>query len=259
MTSSRASTYDLVPAVPPLWGRFAPTFYFPAIPVRLGPEWSQVVYARIDVGLPISQMDTSLSHHLMTTGFASYGATRAANVTVLRADHSPWLMVGTVPFEVVQHFGEHRSHPVTLGFESFLAYLRITFNFPKRSFTITAPQRLILPLRSESQVPMPDSVLEAERLIAAGSYSSGVASLLTGLMEALPSSSFGVSSSSASYLSSIVASSTGDPALGDLATRIADLRNRAVHGGEGEQPSEAEARTALKATKKVINALRRSA
>jgi hypothetical protein len=262
MTTSQVCQYKLVPAVAPSEDRFHPTSFFPAIPIRFGADWTRVVYARLDVAQSVSVVDASLAINI-AFDFSPLDQGRKVDVVVLRPDHSPWMQVDAVPFELRPPDPLHEEATgVTLGYESFLSALKLAFDFPRRTFTISAPQRFLLPRPRRSGEQFPNSILEAERLIALGSYSSAVASLLSGIEQALPPTAdlpSTYSSSSSAGLSRTVASITGDLELSSLVLVVSQLRNRAVHGTHMEQPTKEEAEEALKASKKVIRAISRSA
>lgn len=269
MTSSLTKEYSLVPALDPKEKSLSPASFFPAIPIALGDALDLITYTPLDVTLQVSKLTPGVLDEIGVPAVRrnSQAAPQGLlivylSVAVFNQDLEPWLNFDKVPFAVEAEATPNDSPTrITLGFRGFLEYLRLSINFRKKSMTVNSPKRFVLPQSDHRHIPMPSSIVQAEELIDAGSYSSSVALVAAGLEQSLLRPTYLSSSSSVATLKNLtntVMSLTKDETLTRDLAEIYYIRNRVVHGHEKEEVSETEARRVLSRAKKIIRKTSRS-
>jgi hypothetical protein len=268
MKHKLSRNFRLVPALEPQEGTLSPAAFFPAIPVSIGEMSQPIVYATLDVSLQISRLSPQL---LKQANIPSIDADHPASpqgiillhlpVTIRDQDLEPWLYFRNIPFSIAPELGTGtNASQMVLGSRGFLAHIRLSIDFPRKTMRITPPRRFLVAQPPSRAVAMPSSLVQAEDLIDAGSYSSAVVLIASGLEQSLLPPMRGMYSSSTSgELAESVRRSTGDPALSNAVLQMYGVRNRAVHGTEQDRITEAEAREVLSTAKRLLRKSQQSA
>lgn len=268
MKPSLSRKFRLVPALEPHEGTLSPAAFFPAIPVNVGDVSHHIVYATLDVSLQISRLGPEVlkQAHIPPVKTSQPSSPQGlvlvdVPLTVLDQDLGPWLYFRKIPFSVSPQLGIGTNPAqIVLGSRGFLAYLRVSLDFPRKAMTITPPRRFLIDRPPSSSVGMPSSFTQAEDLIDAGSYSSAVVLTTTGLEQTVLPTTYSLYPSSGSgRVAEILEQTAADPAMSTAVLRMYEVRNRAVHGPEADRITEAEARQVLSTAKQMLRKIRKSA
>lgn len=268
MTSKLSRNYELLPTLDPNATPLSPSAYFPAIPIQLVNTVSDVVFATIDVSLQVSlvdrdfaekmQLDSSLKdQNVKLSDQSGYMRT---TIIVLEPSLQPWLKFPRVPLGFMSSARKIQDpSKVVLGYKSFLAYLRLAIDFPKRTITLTGQKRFLFSETPPSKPLIPSGIAEAEDLIKVGSYTSGCALLVAGLEQWLLQSEVTLlpSSASAEDFQQGIRHLTGDLSFAHDIDEMYRLRNLAIHGTQSDPITEVEARAALATAKRIIRKAKR--
>jgi hypothetical protein len=233
---------------------------FPAVPVRINGHDGEPRYALVDTSAAVSRISNTLWHRLSVTAQndARHRSDRPRlSLTVCDEDFRPWLNFPGVPFELDASGepGPDDSEDLVLGFESCLANLRVSVDYPGRVLTISSSARWLIPtpLNSIGEISVPRRIEEGKELLKRGAYSSAVAMLVAGLEELLlsrrPGGALTVGVSSHRLLEWPAKTPKSQQAVQFLDS----LRNRAVHGRERDAISRAEAQQAFRKAKLLID------
>ena len=191
MTSQLSKKYKLLPTLDPNAAPLSPSAYFPAIPIKFIDSNRETVFATFDINLQVSLVDPDLADDLYIKffkveteeKFSDTSGIITSTIIILEPNLQPWLRFDKVPFSIISDARKEQDQSkVILGYKSLLAYLRLAIDYPKRTFTLTGQKRfLFIPETTSRSTLIPQGVVEAERLIRSGSYSSGSALLVASL------------------------------------------------------------------------------
>jgi hypothetical protein len=269
MTSKLSQNFELLPSLDPNGAPLSPSAYFPAIPIQIGNTLGDIVFATIDISLQVSLVERDFAEK-MQIGFSlkdqniklsdKFGY-MMTTIIVLEPTLQPWLKFNRVPFGIMSNARKFQdSSKVVLGYKSFLAYLRLVIDFPKRTLTLTGLKDFLFSETPPNKPLIPSGIVEAEDLIESGSFTSGSALLVAGLEQwLLQSNTINLSSPvSAESLKQGVRLLTGDSSFAHEIDEMYKLRNLAIHGTRSDPIiTEEEARTALATAKRIIRKTKR--
>src|SRR5262249_41910772 len=136
---------------------------------------------------------------------------------------------------------------LVLGFDSCLALLRLTIDYPRRQFRVSAPVCMLVVQEKKASPPLPSRIIEAERLLALGSYAAAVALAMAGIEEIFAEFARDIPVGS-NWVRQLEHATTTllDEERRQLFRQLRTIRNRAVHGSHTQRVSAAEARTAIR-------------
>ena len=262
MRRRSSNTYKLIPSKQSQSNSTAPLSFIPAIPVILKGEQSTLQYALIDTSAEVSEIDESiianmdLKSRVYSSAKVQDTSGRKAVIKVLYVElivcgpiGEPWLEFHNVPF-VVTKTNSIDKPDIVIGYDSVLAHLRLSLDFPRKELRISAPIEFELLSEMGSKQFLPSSIIEAENLIRMGSYRSALPMMISGLEEVLSSKIDERNlRKPISYLMNQNWLST--KMKGELRKSI-DLRNHAVHGLGFVQIKKKDAQSAMRTIKKII-------
>ena len=265
MKQTTAKVFDLLPSLQQREESLAPAAFIPAVPVRVEGENGPVTYAIVDTAAKISIASRQLFNASPDTPIV--GSMRMKRLggqdTVVQivktslmlcdTDFSPWLRLVEVPFALVPE-QEKEGAELVLGFDSCLALLRLTIDYPRRQFRVSAPVCMLVGQEKKASPPLPSRIIEAERLLALGSYAAAVALAMAGVEEIFAEFARDIPAGS-NWVRQLEHSTTTllDKERRQLFRQLSTIRNRAVHGPHTQRVSAAEARTAIRAAQELAH------
>jgi DNA-binding CsgD family transcriptional regulator len=201
--------------------------------VKLQAHRALSVYATIDTGSQLSVISEQIANQLelrrdRSSALYVAGAGRIeaelsqADVLICDEAFSPWIELTAVPFAIA----ENPQTGVVLGYESCLARLRVTLDYPAKVVEVEATRSLLAKRRRNDGIPA--RIDEGAELITSGSYTSGVILLSAGVEELLRRALGIHEGYSLSGMPDLHASGMS-PAAIDNVRRVRDARNMAVH------------------------------
>ena len=262
MKRRSSNIYKLIPSKQSRSNSTAPMSFIPAIPVILKGERATLQYALIDTSAEISVIDKSVMEH-MDLEYKVYSFAKArgtsGRITDLKVIYielivcspigEPWLEFHNVPF-VVTETNSNDKPDIVIGYDSVLANLRLSLDFPRKELRISAPIEFELLSEKSSKQLLPSSLIEAENLIRMGSYRAALPMIISGLEEVLSSKIDEMNlTKPISYL--INQNWLSNRMKGELRKAI-DLRNHAVHGFGLVEIKKKDAQSAMRTIKKII-------
>jgi hypothetical protein len=236
--------------------------FIPAIPVILKKEQSTLQYALIDTSAEVSAIDKSIiaNMDLKSKVYSSVkvrdmsGETSVIKVLYIELIvcgplGEPWLEFHNVPF-VVTKTNSTDKPDIVIGYDSVLAHLRLSLDFPRKELRISAPIEFDLLSEKGSKQFLPSAIIEAENLMRMGSYRAALPMIISGLEEVLSSKI------DERYLRKPINYLMNQNWLsnrmkGELRKAI-DLRNHAIHGFGLVQIKKKDAQNAMRTIKKII-------
>jgi hypothetical protein len=265
MKRTTTKVFDLLPSLQQREESLPPAAFLPAVPVRVEVEDGPATYAIVDTAAKISVASKQLVRAGPNTPIG--GSIRMKGLggqeTVVQivktslilcdTEFSPWLRLMDVPFALVPE-QEKEGADLVLGFDSCLARLRLTIDYPRRQLRVSAPACMLFVQERKTASPMPSRIIEAERLLALGSYEAAVALAMAGVEEIVAESARDIPMRS-NWVRQLERSTTTilDEQRRHLFRQLSAIRNRAVHGPHTPPMSAAEARTAIRAAQELAN------
>jgi hypothetical protein len=265
MKRTTTKVFDLLPSLQQREESLAPAAFIPAVPVRIEVEDGPATYAIIDTAAKISVASRKLVKADPNTPIG--GSTRMKGLggrdTIVQivktslmlcdTDFSPWLRLVDVPIALVPE-QEQEGADLVLGFDSCLAFLRLTIDYPRRQFRLSAPVCMLVVKKRVAIPPLPSRIIEAERLLASGSYEAAVALAMAGVEEIFAEFSKDIPIG-LNWMRKLEHSITTllDEQRRQLFQQLSAIRNRAVHGPHTQQVSPEEARAAIRAAQELAN------
>jgi hypothetical protein len=265
MKRTTTKVFDLLPSLQQREESLAPAAFLPAVPVRVGVEDGPATYAIVDTAAKISVASKQLVRAGPNTPVG--GSMRVKELggqdTVVQivktslilcdTEFSPWLRLMDVPFALVPEQEKERANLI-LGFDSCLARLRLTIDYPRRQLRVSAPVCMLAVQERKAAPPLPSRIIEAERLLALGSYEAAVALAMAGVEEIVAQSARDIPLGS-NWVRQLERSTTTilDEQRRQLFLQLSAIRHRAVHGPHTPRVSAAEARTAIRAAQGLAN------
>jgi len=263
MKRRSSNIYKLIPSKQSLSNSAAPMSFIPAIPVRLkGEQGTLLQYALIDTSAEISVIDESIMEN-MDLKSKAYSSTkvqdmsgRITNLIVIHIElivcaplGEPWIEFHNVPF-VVTKTNSIDKPSIIIGYDSVLANLRLSIDFPRKELRISAPIEFELFSEKSSKQFLPSSLIEAENLIRMASYRAALPMIISGLEEVLSSK---IDERNLRRPISYLMNQNwlSNRMKGELKKAI-DLRNHAVHGLGLIQIKKKDAQNAMRTIKKII-------
>jgi hypothetical protein len=265
MKRTTTKVFDLLPSLQQREESLAPAAFLPAVPVRLEVEDGPATYAIVDTAAKISTAskqliragpNTPIGGSIRMKGVAGQDTVAQIVKTSLMlcdTDFSPWLQLMDVPFALVPE-QEQEGADLVLGFDSCLARLRLTIDYPRRQLRVSAPVCMLVVQERKASSPLPSRIIEAERLLALGSYEAAVALAMAGVEEIVAEFTRDIPVGS-NWVRQLEHSTTTilDEQRRQLFRQLYAIRSRAVHGPHIPQVSAAEARTAIRAAQELAN------
>ena len=265
MKRTTTKVFDLLPSLQQREESLAPAAFLPAVPVRVEIEDGPSTYAIVDTAAKISVAskqlvragpNTPIGGSIRLKGLG--GQERVVQIVktsliLCDREFSPWLRLMDVPFALVPE-QEQEGAELVLGFDSCLARLRLTIDYPRRQLRVSAPACMLVVQERKTASPMPSRIIEAERLLALGSYEAAVALAMAGVEEIVAESARDIPKGS-NWVRQLERSTTTilDEQRRQLFRQLSAIRNRAVHGPHTPPVSAAEARTAIRAAQELAN------
>ena len=265
MKGTTAKVFDLLPSLQQREESLAPAAYLPAVPVRVEGEDGPQTYAIVDTAAKISVAssrliragpNTPIGGSLQMKGLGGQDIIVQIVKTSLilcDTDFSPWLRLVDVPVALVPE-QEKEGADFVLGFDSCLARLCLTIDYPRRQLRVSAPICMLVGQERQATSPLPSRMIEAERLLAVGSYEAAVALAMAGVEEIFTEFAKDIPMGS-NWMLQLEHSTTTllDEQRRQLFQQLSAIRNRAVHGPHTQPVSAAEARTAIRAAQELAN------
>jgi hypothetical protein len=265
MKRTTTKVFDLLPSLQQREESLAPAAFLPAVPVRLEVEDGPATYAIVDTAAKISMAsrqlimagpNTPIAGSIRMKGVGGQDTVAQIVKTSLMlcdTDFSPWLQLMDVPFALVSE-QEKEGADLVLGFDSCLARLRLTIDYRRRQLRVSAPVCMLVGQERKASSPLPSRIIEAERLLALGSYEAAVALAMAGVEEIVAEFIRDIPTGS-NRVHQLEHSTTTilDAQRRQLFRQLSAIRNRAVHGPHTPQVSAAEARTAIQAAQELTN------
>jgi hypothetical protein len=265
MKRTTTKVFDLLPSLQQREESLAPAAFLPAVPVRVEVEDGPATYAIVDTAAKISVAskqlvracpNTPIGGSMRMKGLGSQDTVvQIVKTSLILCDteFSPWLRLMDVPFALVPE-QEKEGADLVLGFDSCLARLRLTIDYPRRQLRVSAPVSMLVVQERKASSPLPSRIIEAERLLALGSYEAAVALAMAGVEEIVAESARNIPMGS-NWVRQLERSTTTilDEQRRQLFQQLSAIRNRAVHGPHTPQVSAAEARTAIRAAQELAN------
>jgi hypothetical protein len=265
MKRTTTKVFDLLPSLQQREESLAPAAFIPAVPVRIEVEDGPATYAIIDTAAKISVASRKLVKADPNTPIS--GSTRMkgldgqdtvvpivkTSLMLCDTDFSPWLRLMDVPIALVPE-QEQEGADLVLGFDSCLALLHLTIDYPRRQFRVSAPACMLVVRERKATAPLPSRIIEAERLLASGSYEAAVALAMAGVEEIFAEFVKDIPVGS-NWVRELNHSTTTflDEQRRQLFRQLSAIRNRAVHGLHTQPVSAREARTAIRAAQELAN------
>jgi len=262
MKRRSSNLYKLIPSIQSRSNSTAPMSFIPAVPVILKGEQSTLQYALIDTSAEISVIDKSIVEN-MDLESKVYSSAKIRDVSGRTTTHKvlyielivcgpiaePWIEFHNVPF-VVTKTNSIDKPGIVIGYDSILAHLRLSFDFPRKELRISAPIEFELLSEKSSKQFLPSSIIEAENLIRMGSYRAALPMIISGLEEVLSSKIDERNlRKPISYLMN--QNWLSDGMKSELRKAI-DLRNHSVHGLGLVQIKKKDVQNAMRSIKKII-------
>jgi hypothetical protein len=265
MKRTTTKVFDLLPSLQQREESLAPAAFLPAVPVRVEGEDGPATYAIVDTAAKISVAskqrvragpNTPIGSSMRLKGLGGQDTVAQIVKTSLilcDTDFSPWLRLMDIPFALVPE-QEKEGADLVLGFDSCLALLRLTIDYPRRQLRVSAPACMLVVHERKAASPLPSRMIEAERLLALGSYEAAVALAMAGVEEIFAQSAKGIPIGS-NGVRQLEHSTTTilDEQRRQLFRQLSAIRDRAVHGPHTPQVSAAEARTAIRAAQELAH------
>jgi hypothetical protein len=265
MKRTTTKGFDLLPSLQQREESLAPAAFLPAVPVRVEEEDGPTTYAVVDTAAKISVAskklvragpNTPIGGSMRMKGLSGQDTVvQIVKTSLILCDteFSPWLRLMDVPFALVPE-QEKEGADLVLGFDSCLARLRLTIDYPRRQLRVSAPACMLVTQERKAASPLPSRIIEAERLLALGSYEAAVALAMAGVEEIVAQSARDIPMGS-NWVRQLERSTTTilDEQRRQLFRQLSAIRNRAVHGPHTPQVSAAEARTAIRAAQELAN------
>jgi hypothetical protein len=265
MKRMTTKVFDLLPSLQQREESLAPAAFLPAVPVLVGPADGPATYAIVDTAAKISVAsrqlvgvgpNTPIGGSMRIKGLGGQDTVVPivkTTLTLCDTDFSPWLRLLDVPVALVSE-QEKEGADLVLGFDSCLARLRLTVDYPRRQFRVSAPVCLLVVQEKKATSPLPSRMIEAERLLAHGSYEAAVALAMAGVEEVFAEFVRDIPMSS-NWLLQLEHSTTAllDEPRRQLFRQLNAIRNRAVHGPQTQQVSASEAKMAVHAAQELAN------
>jgi hypothetical protein len=265
MKRTTTKIFDLVPSLQQREESLAPTAFLPAVPVRIEVEGGPTTYAIIDTAAKISVASRRLIRADPNTPIGGSIRLKGSDgrdtktqivktsLTLCDTDFSPWLRIADVPIALAPE-QEQEGADLVLGFDSCLALLHLTIDYPRRQLRVSAPVCLLITQENIATPPLPSRIIEAERLLALGSYEAAVALAMAGVEEIFTEFAREVPvGSNWGYELKHLTTTLLDEQRRQLFRQLSEIRNRAVHGPHTQQVSAADARMAIRAAQEVVN------
>jgi hypothetical protein len=265
MKRTTTKVFNLLPSLQQREESLAPAAFLPAVPVRVEVEDGPATYAIVDTAAKISVAskqllragpNTPIGGSMRMKGLGGQDTVvQIVKTSLILCDteFSPWLRLMDVPFALVPE-QEKEGADLVLGFDSCLALLRLTIDYPRRQLRVSAPVCMLVVQERKAASPLPSRIIEAERLLALGSYETAVALAMAGVEEIFAEFARDIPMGS-NWVRQLEHSTTTilDEQRRQLFRQLYAIRNRAVHGPHTPQVSAAEARTAIRAAQELAN------
>ena len=262
MKRRSSNIYKLIPSKQSRSNSTASMSFIPAIPVILKKEQSTLQYALIDTTAEVSMIDKSIIANMdLISKVYSSGKVRdmSGGTSVFEVLYieliicgplgEPWIEFHNVPF-VVTKTNSIDKPDIVIGYDSVLAHLRLSLDFPRKELRISAPVEFEVLSEKGSKQFLPSSIIEAENLIRMGSYRSALPMIISGLEEVLSSKIDERNlRKPINYLMN--QNWLSNRMKGELRKAI-DLKNHAVHGLGLVKIRKNEAQSAMRTIKKII-------
>lgn len=259
MKNTTRKTFDMVPTILQSEPAPAPRSLIPALPIKLGEHGDILRFSAIDTTAPTCAIASRLWRTAVQSEMDAAGLENRdrAALTIWICDEAlnSWIRLPHVPFHLLDD-AESGDDEVSLGYASCLENLRLTFDYPRGKFSVSAPTRLLASAVKRTTREIPRRISEGEKLLRMGSYDAAVAMLAAGLEEYLqsylplrdPHPTLG-------QLSRFLEAGSPDPEVRGLLANVMDIRRKAVHGTDREMVQRDEANKVLRAVRTILKRL----
>lgn len=233
-------TFSLVPSARTKGETTTPLSVLPAVPILL-PEWNLNTLAIVDPSAALSCISPKLADSLNLldkservvsiniAGEQIHVPMITTDLVIADPNFEPWLKIQRVSFAVTptaQWVSDAAG--VILGFGGCLEHLIVQFDFPKRTVSISAPNKFDLKTANQSDALESSRLREAELLLSMGSFDSAIVMAASGIEEAMRST-WNADPNEMHGFSLLRLRNSLPPELQTPLTRIRDARNNAVH------------------------------
>jgi hypothetical protein len=261
-------TFSLVPSVRTKGDTTAPMSVLPAVPVFLPDRGNLSTLGIIDPGAAVSCISLKL---LEDSRFGSSNPERhvainmagsviqvpmiTTDLIIADAEFNPWLRIHRMSFAVMpESQWVSEAAAIILGYPGCLEHLTVRFDFPHRVVSISAPAKLDLKHRKESEPVQSSRLQEAEVLARIGSYDSAIVMAAAGIEEVVrtvwPSGPTEIQRSPLLRLKARLPSDL-QPSLAS----VMQFRNEAVHGVREKTFTKTEAERVIHAAWRIVRHL----
>jgi hypothetical protein len=268
MNKRTANIFKLIPSKQSRTDYPAPMYFMPALPVRFEQGHSDLNYAIVDATAEISSMQRSLlksikhskktyDHYIFKDSTTQVKEAEIILISLYLCNpiDEPWLIFYDVPFAIIdQSSKEHQR--ITLGYNSFLSKLRLSFDFPRKELRISAPIEYEVLKAKSIKYYLPSAITEAENLISIGSYKAAFSMIRAGLDEVLVTKYNDIDKQK--LISHLLKQNWMFTKLKSDLKEFIRLRNEAVHGSDLVPIEKKDVQMALNTAIRIIDKLSRN-